>query len=82
MQIGGLSGEPLRELATEVLREMYRLTRGELPIIACGGVSNGYHAYEKIKAGKICDKNHFAGSTHVNLETLSTSWSCLVISRY
>ena len=50
-QIGGLSGEPLREMATEVLKEMYRLTKGELPIIACGGVSNGVHAYEKIRAG-------------------------------
>ena len=52
LKIGGLSGEPLREMATEVLREMYKLTRGELPIIACGGVSNGIHAYEKIKAGE------------------------------
>ena len=52
LQIGGLSGEPLREMATDVLREMYQLTRGEIPIIACGGVSNGYHAYEKIKAGE------------------------------
>lgn len=39
-------------MATQVLREMYQLTRGEVPIIACGGVSNGYHAYEKIKAGR------------------------------
>ena len=53
MQIGGLSGEPLREMATQILKEMYQLTRGELPIIACGGVSNGHHAYEKIKAGQL-----------------------------
>lgn len=52
-EIGGLSGEPLREMATEVLKEMYRLTKGELPIIACGGVSNGVHAYEKIRAGAV-----------------------------
>ena len=52
VKIGGLSGEPLREMSTQVLKEMYQLTRGEVPIIACGGVSNGYHAYEKIKAGE------------------------------
>ena len=40
-------------MATQVLREMYKLTRGEIPIIACGGVSNGQHAYEKIKAGEL-----------------------------
>ena len=52
MQIGGLSGEPLRELSTQVLKEMYQLTRGQLPIVGCGGVSSGKHAYEKIRAGK------------------------------
>lgn len=51
LQIGGLSGEPLRELSTAVLKEMYQLTKGQLPIIGCGGVSTGKHAYEKIRAG-------------------------------
>ena len=52
LQMGGLSGEPLREMSTEVLREMYRLTKGQLPIIGCGGISSGKHAYDKIRAGR------------------------------
>ena len=48
---GGLSGEPLREKSTETIREMYRLTKGQVPIIGGGGISSGADAYEKIKAG-------------------------------
>ncbi len=51
MQIGGLSGPPLFEMSTEVLRDMYRLTKGKLPIIGVGGVSSGADAYAKIRAG-------------------------------
>ncbi|XP_022108760.1 dihydroorotate dehydrogenase (quinone), mitochondrial-like [Acanthaster planci] len=48
---GGLSGPPLRHMATDTVRDMYRLTNGELPIIGVGGISSGQDAYEKIKAG-------------------------------
>ncbi len=51
MQIGGLSGPPLFDMSTEVLRDMYRLTKGKLPIIGVGGVSSGADAYAKIRAG-------------------------------
>jgi dihydroorotate dehydrogenase len=30
MQVGGLSGPPLRALSTAVLADMYRLTRGQV----------------------------------------------------
>lgn len=50
-EAGGLSGAPLFELSTAVLSDMYRLTKGKIPIIGCGGVSNGYDAYAKIRAG-------------------------------
>lgn len=50
-QAGGLSGKPLLGLATEVLRQMYQLTEGKVPIIGCGGVSSGEDAYQKIRAG-------------------------------
>ena len=50
-QTGGLSGAPLRDMSTEVLRDMYRLTKGKLPIIGVGGVSSGADAYAKIRAG-------------------------------
>ena len=52
MQAGGLSGRPLFELSTRVLSDMYRLTKGQMPIIGCGGVSSGEDAYRKIRAGK------------------------------
>uniref|UniRef100_A0A915EKM2 Dihydroorotate dehydrogenase (quinone), mitochondrial n=1 Tax=Ditylenchus dipsaci TaxID=166011 RepID=A0A915EKM2_9BILA len=50
-QTGGLSGEPLKEMSTECIRRMHKLTSGKLPIIGCGGVSSGRDAYEKILAG-------------------------------
>mmetsp|Transcript_64850 Transcript_64850/g.76133 ORF Transcript_64850/g.76133 Transcript_64850/m.76133 type:complete len:466 (-) Transcript_64850:56-1453(-) len=50
-QTGGLSGEPLRDLSTECIRQMYRFTDGSIPIIGVGGVGNGVSAYEKLKAG-------------------------------
>ena len=48
---GGMSGKPLRDKSTELVAEMYRLTRGRIPIIGCGGVSSGLDAFEKIAAG-------------------------------
>ncbi|HET6157815.1 MAG TPA: quinone-dependent dihydroorotate dehydrogenase [Dongiaceae bacterium] len=50
-QAGGLSGRPLFEPSTVILRELYRLTQGKLPIIGVGGVSSGGDAYAKIRAG-------------------------------
>ncbi|GBG91727.1 hypothetical protein CBR_g53542 [Chara braunii] len=47
----GLSGRPLLERSNEVLRDMYRLTEGKIPIIGCGGISSGEDAYVKIRAG-------------------------------
>jgi dihydroorotate dehydrogenase len=48
---GGLSGKPLRAMATALIGEMYRLTQGKLPIIGVGGIASGADAYEKIRAG-------------------------------
>ncbi|KAL5993404.1 hypothetical protein ACLOJK_014328 [Asimina triloba] len=48
---GGLSGKPVFDLSTNVLKEMYALTRGKIPLIGCGGVSSGEDAYKKIRAG-------------------------------
>lgn len=50
-EAGGLSGPPLFEPSTQVLRDMYRLTGGKVPIIGCGGVASGEDAYKKIRAG-------------------------------
>ena len=48
---GGLSGKPLFELSTKILADIYRLTKGEIPLIGCGGVFTGADAYAKIRAG-------------------------------
>ncbi|XP_057478356.1 dihydroorotate dehydrogenase (quinone), mitochondrial [Actinidia eriantha] len=48
---GGLSGKPLFTLSTNILEEMYILTKGKIPLIGCGGVSSGEDAYKKIRAG-------------------------------
>jgi dihydroorotate dehydrogenase len=48
---GGLSGAPLRDLSTEVLKSAARATQGRLPLIGCGGVASGADAYARIRAG-------------------------------
>jgi dihydroorotate dehydrogenase len=50
-EAGGLSGRPLRKRSTEVIRHIYRRTRGELPVIGVGGIFNAADAWEKITAG-------------------------------
>nr|XP_014267887.1 dihydroorotate dehydrogenase (quinone), mitochondrial isoform X2 [Maylandia zebra] len=50
-EVGGLSGEPLRDLSTTTVREMYNLTKGKIPIIGIGGVASGQDAMDKIRAG-------------------------------
>ncbi|MAO92579.1 MAG: dihydroorotate dehydrogenase (quinone) [Rhodospirillales bacterium] len=50
-QIGGLSGAPLFERSTEVLRRVYALTEGKVPLIGVGGVASAEDAYAKIRAG-------------------------------
>ncbi|XKL67850.1 hypothetical protein PGB90_003341 [Kerria lacca] len=48
---GGLSGLPLKEHSTKLIAEMFKLTKGSIPIIGVGGVFTGQDAYEKVKAG-------------------------------
>jgi len=50
-EAGGLSGAPLRDRATDVLRRCFRLARGRLALIGAGGVSSGEDALSKIRAG-------------------------------
>ncbi|TMW57114.1 hypothetical protein Poli38472_003039 [Pythium oligandrum] len=50
-ETGGLSGLPVRDLSTQVLGDMYKLTDGQIPLIGVGGVSTGKDVYDKIKAG-------------------------------
>ena len=52
-ETGGLSGRPLRTRSTEVVRHLYRQTRGKLPIIGVGGIFDAADAWEKITAGAV-----------------------------
>ena len=48
---GGLSGKPVRERSTEIIRMIHKKTNGSLPIIAVGGIFTGEDAREKLEAG-------------------------------
>ncbi|MSQ64639.1 MAG: quinone-dependent dihydroorotate dehydrogenase [Betaproteobacteria bacterium] len=50
-QAGGLSGAPLRERATRVVRILADTLQGELPVIGVGGILSGADAVEKLDAG-------------------------------
>ncbi|HIV14610.1 MAG TPA: quinone-dependent dihydroorotate dehydrogenase [Candidatus Avisuccinivibrio pullicola] len=48
---GGLSGEPLKQRSTEVLKKVAEYTAGKLPLIGIGGISGAVSAREKLNAG-------------------------------
>jgi len=48
---GGLSGEPLQKISTNMIKKFYKQLSGKIPIIGVGGVNSGKSAYEKIIAG-------------------------------
>src|SRR5690606_1599867 len=50
-QTGGLSGKPLRDRATEVIRFLHREGNGAFPIIGVGGIHSAQDAIEKLQAG-------------------------------
>ena len=48
---GGLSGAPLRAKSTQIVAQLYRLTKGRVPIVGVGGIFTAKDAWEKISAG-------------------------------
>ena len=50
-EIGGLSGEPLKDISTSLIKEFYKETKGKVKIIGVGGVDSGRSAFEKISSG-------------------------------
>lgn len=52
-EIGGLSGEPIKALSTQVISEFYKYLQDEIPIIGVGGISSGKDAREKLEAGAV-----------------------------
>ena len=50
-EVGGLSGAPIKDLSTELIKKFYKELRGKISIIGVGGVDSGQTAFEKISAG-------------------------------
>ncbi|MBP7062761.1 quinone-dependent dihydroorotate dehydrogenase [Ferrovibrio sp.] len=50
-ETGGLSGAPLFEPSTAVLRQLYARLGGRIALIGVGGIASGAQAYAKIRAG-------------------------------
>jgi len=48
---GGLSGAPLTAPALQMMREVYSLSEGRLPLIGVGGIASAEDAYARIRAG-------------------------------
>jgi dihydroorotate dehydrogenase len=51
MGAGGLSGAPLKERNTALLKYIHLKTNGKIPLIASGGIFNAIDAQEKLEAG-------------------------------
>ncbi|MGB3532987.1 MAG: quinone-dependent dihydroorotate dehydrogenase [Microcoleaceae cyanobacterium] len=50
-EAGGISGAPVKQRSTEVIRWIWQQTQGQLPIIGVGGIFTAEDAWEKITAG-------------------------------
>ena len=50
-EVGGLSGQPLKDISTRLIKKFYKETKGRIKIIGVGGIDSGQSAFEKITAG-------------------------------
>lgn len=50
-EAGGLSGAPVTDASTEVIRILANALKGQIPIIGVGGIMNGRDALDKLNAG-------------------------------
>ncbi len=50
-EAGGLSGQPLAEMSTQVLKKLNNALKGQIPTIGVGGIHNAQTAIDKIEAG-------------------------------
>ncbi len=48
---GGLSGKPLQTRSNQVIKQIYKTSKGKLPIVGVGGIFNAKDAFEKIACG-------------------------------
>lgn len=50
-ETGGLSGKPLFEPSTQILKEVRKRVGAKLPLVGVGGIASGADAYAKIRSG-------------------------------
>ncbi len=50
-EAGGISGAPVRDRSTAVIRFIYQVSQGQLPIMGVGGIFSAADAWDKITAG-------------------------------
>ena len=50
---GGLSGKPLQQRSTEIVKYIHQKTNGKIPVIASGGIFTNEDAKEKFEAGAV-----------------------------
>ena len=50
-EAGGLSGQPIKDISTNLIKKFYKETNKKIKIIGVGGIDSGNSAFEKIAAG-------------------------------
>jgi len=50
-EVGGLSGQPIKNISTNLIKKFYKETKNKIKIIGVGGIDSGNSAFEKIAAG-------------------------------
>jgi len=50
-EAGGISGKPVRERSTEVIKYIWQQSQGQIPVIGVGGIFTAQDAWDKITAG-------------------------------
>ena len=50
-EAGGLSGQPIKDISTKLVRKFYKDLNKDITIVGVGGVDSGKSAFEKISAG-------------------------------
>ena len=52
-EAGGLSGEPVREMSTETIKQFHNVLKDVIPIIGVGGIASAKDVQDKIDAGAV-----------------------------
>ncbi len=52
-EAGGLSGEPVREMSTEVIKQFHKVLKDQIPIIGVGGIASAQDVKDKVDAGAV-----------------------------